>query len=277
MNLEDGYDDQQSNKVQLKKFLNTTEECNIQMITPYTPESSKRNCMYISKSPSISVKGKKHISLMDLPKTTFKRNKTHRISEIQQTANQKVYNRNDYNKKHHRDSTSEEISLIEVPIINQKTSPTQSNDNIQKNFKDSDFSSVEKAKLLVEIEALKAELSGKQVELDTIHHSLEASQLRVLEIKKDFMQQIKFLEKMLHSDYSIKHEQKIRALHLEYEDIVRTIKSKSRKRMESKIRKLEESIERERKEKNELIRVVNEYLQLEVEETTQHKKGSKKI
>lgn len=110
-----------------------------------------------------------------------------------------------------------------------------------------------------ELASLKAQLAGKEIELDQMRASMQFSEQKAFDNERKLAETLEHVAQELHAQYSRKHEAKVQALKKQHEAIL----ASRLKDMESRIHELEQDLEQERREKDELVKTCDMYLEME--------------
>lgn len=148
--------------------------------------------------------------------------------------------------RHEESQKKEEVSLIDSSFLNAS------------NLDSSDIAKL-RAAYATEVASLKAQLAGKEIELNAMKASMESSEKKAFECERSLIEKLDQVAKELHVQYSKKHEAKIHALKKQHEAM-----------LNARVHELEQSLsdvttllDQERLEKDELVKTCDMYLEME--------------
>lgn len=110
-----------------------------------------------------------------------------------------------------------------------------------------------------EVACLKAQLAGKDVELKELKLSMQASEQKAFESEQTLADSLEHVAKELHTQYSKKHEAKVQALKRQHQENM----EQRLRGLHHRINELEHSLAHERREKDELVKTCDMYLEME--------------
>lgn len=119
--------------------------------------------------------------------------------------------------------------------------------------------SKQQASYTTELASLKAQLAGKEIELSQMKASMQASEQKSFESDQTMVEKLELVAKELHVQYSRKHEAKVQALKKQHEAIL----ASRVQEFETHMEELYQVIAQERREKDELVKTCDMYLEMD--------------